>query len=700
MKPVVQPATWALGLAAIAALALVHADPWRRSDAATAYVSSRSAATRLLPELPEGVPTDLRLRIARGGSETTRVESLGADVAPGLWVYADAELVGPADPDALDGLWGSLRAATSLRAAVAQTEAGLGEGGRIGIAYGDIRVELLIGRATPDGVGVYGALAGSDELWVIERELGDIAAQRAEAWVARRPWVADVREVVAIEQGEARLDRGLDGIWRARTPAGSAMLSTAAVEARLGRLLAARLDPWSDRSAARDRPPWTRIVTTDGGGASLWLAGACAGEPGRVVLDRGLGRTGCIDARIAEPWPLPVGDAAPMGWLEARLAPHAYGRVLAIEQLAPVRSRLRREGGGWVIERRSGDRDEITSVREPEVFRWYEALHEARIDRVRSGPLTAADVELRIETDATVALRLRCQAAGDELLCARDDEPGFAVRVPVELAFTADTFTDRQLAELAPGEARALEIYGAGAARQSAHLDLGVWRLDAPAHPEGDAALDDQRIEELLAAISGARAQAWVATPSGEPERTVGIERMASEGASDTVVVAIWDGCIARVDAGRAAQLDDATCRALAVDLLVDAPLERAIEDALALAWQGRGPAIRLRRVDGRLVREDGEALGELARSFAELSQLRAVRLAAGDPPGVATRELAVEPRAGEPYVLELGEGWARVRGQTWFYVLAPAEADDAAIPEPSEEIPGDDDDPTEPAGL
>jgi hypothetical protein len=344
--------------------------------------------------------------------------------------------------------------------------------------------------------------------------------------------------------------------------------------------------------------------------------------------------------------------------------------VLAIEQSTPVRSRLRREGGGWVIERHVDDRDEVTSVREPEVFRWYEALHDARLDRDRPVARAAAPtVELRIETDSTVVLRLRCDRAGERWHCARDDEHAFAVMLPIELAFTADTFTDRQLATLPPGNARAVEIAGPKAVRQSVHLDLGVWRLDAPAHPEGDAVLDEERIESLLATIAGARAQSWVALPSGDPERTIRVEQVAGEGAA--IVVALWDGCIARVDEGPAAQLDDATCRALATDLLGDAPLQRGIEEALAITVKQRGTSIALRRDEGRLVREDGEPLGELARTLEGLSALRTVALRSGEPPGEATMELALEPRAGEPYVLEIGDGFARVKNQPWFYALA-----------------------------
>jgi len=63
------------------------------------------------------------------------------------------------------------------------------------------------------------------------------------------------------------------------------------------------------------------------------------------------------------------------------------------------------------------------------------------------------------------------------------------------------TFAERRLMAIDPGEARALEILpGSGeGVRQSVRLDLGVWRLDAPNHPDGNGALDEVRLETLLA---------------------------------------------------------------------------------------------------------------------------------------------------------------------------------------------------------
>jgi hypothetical protein len=46
-----------------------------------------------------------------------------------------------------------------------------------------------------------------------------------------------------------------------------------------------------------------------------------------------------------------------------------------------------------------------------------------------------------------------------------------------------------------------------------------------------------------------------------------------------------------------------------------------------------------------------------------------------------------VQPSIGEPYTLEVGDGWARVEGQPWFYVLALAPEDGSL----DEETPVDD---------
>lgn len=681
--------SWIWLLLALGSVVLVHRDPWRTAIESPTFVSSRSAAVRLFPDLPEGVPTDVVLEISGP-------EGLRARIEPGPrgpLVHGADELLGPADPEAVDGLWASLRAATTLRAVPTDTDAGLGERGRIAMQWGETRIEIVLGRPSPDGAGLYGAIVGeggdTSEVWVVERELGDIVDQGADAWAARRPLVADPAEIAEIEFADAKLVRGPDGLWRSTVGESVAIVQREAVEARLGRLLAARLDPWLPTPYARDdAPPWMRVTTLDGTSLGLWLRGACPQMPERVVIDRGEGRPGCVDARVVEPWPLP-GREGGRAWIERRLLPHAYGRVLSIEQVRPRPQTLRRQGGTWMIEADGG----VIELRETEVYRWYEAMFEARLDLEAKATGSTDDVELVITTDTTASLRLRCGRADDERrrTCRRDDEPLARVRIAVDPAFTAETFADRRLVELEPGQARAIEITGRDVVRQSAQLDLGVWRLDAPLHPEGDVALDELRLEELLGTLGAARAQSWTAVPSGDPDRVLRVERAAIRGQSAAIELQVWEGCIARVGQGRAARIDDGTCATLGRDLLGDAPLQHVIDEARELVLvEGGAAEIRLRRADGRLVREDGEPLGREREQLVAWSQLRAQRLRPGDPgtPHVAT--LAVVPTVGEPYTLEIGDGWARVAGQGWFYVLAPDEGAPAADEGDGGELPGD----------
>jgi len=683
----VVPKTWIwLGLAA-AAVALVHADPWERAGDDAVFVSSKSAATRLVPELPEGVPTDLDVEIAGPEGVRTRIES----GARGPMVHASRELVGPADPDALDGLWASLRAATTLRAVADDTDAGLGERGRITLRFGETRVEIVLGRESPDGAGLYGALADTNgrptgQLWVVERELGDIVDQGAEAWAARRAIVVEPEEVARVRFADAEVVRGQDGLWRSTVGDTTAIVQREAIEARLGRLLSARLDPWLTAPYAQgDAAPWLRITTVEGAELPLWLRGACPGVPDRVVVDRGEGRPGCIDARLVEPWPLP-GREGGLTWIEPRVLPHGYDRVLSIEQLAPVPQLLRRHGGTWVIETREGTSSAVLELRESEVFRWYRALYDARfvIDRPAAGTTDAVD--LRITTDTTEVVRLRCGAADEDGVrtCRRDDEPALAVRLAVDPAFVAETFADRRLVELDPGQAQAIEIAGRDVVRQSVHLDLGVWRLDAPLHPEGDAMLDELALEELLATLAGARAQEWTELPGGAPERVIRVERAQVRGQDGDVELQLWpargDTCVVQVGQGRAARVGEATCSALGRDLLLPAPLAHVFDDARAIVLHDGDDELRLVREDGRWLREDGSAPGRERERFTAWSLLRTQALRPGDPRGTPVATLDVQPTLGEPYTLEVGDGWARVVGQEWFYVLALAPEDDEPL--------------------
>lgn len=673
---IVQRSTWILLALALGSAVLVHRDPWAQGERAPAYVTNRGTQTRLLPDLPEGVPSDLQLELVRPGGIVTRIGP--SETHPGHWVWDDGASTGPADPDALDGLWSSLGGAITLRAADADTDAGLGEGGRIRVRATGIAFELALGRKTADGVGIYGALEGDTALWVVERQLADALAQTADAWVARRPLLVDVAEVTRIDFGDAMLERGEDRLWRSTVGTTRTLLSNTAVDARLGRLLGARMDPWRP-PFADDAPPWIQLHTATPEPYALWRGADCGS--GRIAIDRGAGLAGCIDARLLEPWPLPGKEGAGTTWIEPRLVPHDIGRVLRIEQRAPVAMTLRRDGGQWIIERRTDAGDEVTTIGDAEMHRWYGALHAARLRTDAPSLAIPSAIELVITTDSTEQIRLRCaEGTDDAMLCARDDEPAYPVVIDAELAFAPDTFADRQLVALSSGEARAIEIGGDRIVRQSAHLDLGVWRLDAPVHPEGDAALDEQRLESLLAVVSGLRAQSWVEAPSDPAPLQIRVERVPTEASAGAVVIERWPSCIVRIDGGRAARVGEGACRSLGEMLLVDAPLERAIEDARALEVRLGDRPFALRRDGALWVRVDGEPLGDVGDALRRWPLLRADALITGTPPGAATASLAVEPAAGEPYVLDVGEGWAQIRGESWFYALRKRENDD--VPE------------------
>ena len=679
--------TWILLALAIGSVALVHRDPWVDAERAPVYVTNRGAQTRLLPELPDGVPTDVQIELVRAGGVVTRI-------APdpdhgGHWVWDDATSTGPADPDALDGLWSSLGGAVTLRAADAGTDAGLGEGGRIRVRAAGIAFELVLGRKTADGVGVYGAIEGDGALWVVERQLADTLTHKAEAWVARRPLLVEVAQVERIDFADATLERGEDRLWRSTVGTTTTLLSNTAVDARLGRLLGARTDPWQPPfvDAANPGTPWIRLHTSATLPHQLWRGSSCA--QGRVGIDRGSGLAGCVDARLLEPWPLPGREGAGSAWIEPRLVPYEIGSVLRIEQRSPVAMTLRRDGGQWIIERRADAGDEITTIGLAEVHRWYGAVHAARLRTDTAADAVPSGIELVLTTDTTEQLRLRCGETPDGgMACARDDEPAYPVTIDAELGFSPDTFAARDLTSVSPGEARAIEIAGVGAVRQGAHLDLGVWRLDAPAHPEGDAALDEQRLEALVATVTGLRAQSWVEAPADAAAVQIRVELVPSEGRAGAVELELWPGCIVRVDGDKSARIGDGACRSLGEMLLVDAPLERAIEDATALEITLGATSFALRREGARWVRVDGEPLGDVGDALRRWPLLRADALVLGTPPGAAQASLAVEPAAGEPYVLEVGQGWARIRGEAWFYALSRRD-DDAADLDPNADAAG-----------
>lgn len=694
------PLTLGLFVAAAVATAWAHLDA-RRGDAARAtLVSTRSAAWRLLPELANSTSDGATVELWPAHGDPVRL----LPGARGHDVWLGDRVLGPADPEAMEGIWDSLRLATTVRAVDEASEAGLGDGGRIVIGLPDgagVRT-IALGRPAADGAGLYGAVEGGAEgtagLWVLEEELSLLVQQAPEAWLARRALVIEPAEVAVVRDGSLVIERGLDGLWRARLDDGaSVLLDRVAVETRIDRLVSARLDPLVDPGDDEGEPLLV-LEGQDGVDHALRRHGACPGRPDRVLVDRGPGRWGCLDAALVQPWPVPGRDVPdPGALLEPRLLPHEYGRVLRVELRVPAARVLSRYGGGWRIEEDAAGRTAVFDVSEPEVYRWYQALHEAEVSLAPAGepwPATPA-VELGLVTDSTVPLRLACTGT-EPLRCRRDDGPVVHVRskgLPA-LAFDLDAFAERRLTEVRADEVRAIEILpgpaGPEVVRQSLHFDLGVWRLDAPAHPEGDAALDSLRLEALLGTVGALRVDAWVDDAADvAAERRLRIERVPRRGQAPALEVELLPDCLVRVPGQRPGRLAEGACETLRQDLLVDVPLQRPIDRARKLEVTRGEATVRLDRKGAAWVDEDGGPATETNAWLAHLHERRATALVQAEPRGPRTWQLRVLPAEGTAFLLEGGDGWARIEGQGWYYRL-----EDEPEATPVDDEPGVEDEP------
>ncbi|MEM6991120.1 MAG: hypothetical protein AAF721_11500 [Myxococcota bacterium] len=689
----VRAGTWAMVAAAALAVGLAHADPWASSRVVAPLTSTQSASRRLLPTLTDVDVATATIELAPAvGSAVV----LQANPAGGHVLLEGDTVLGPADPEAVEGLWASLRMATTVRAVAEGTDAGLGAGGTIRLRWPGQQRELTLGQATADEAGVYGALSGGAEgtagVWVVENELALLLSQAPRAWLARRAVVADASHIEALAFADGpTVARGADGLWRD----GTALLDPHAIETRVERVLSARMDPLLDTPvdtpvdtpAGQDAAPWVTLTDIAGTAYTLATAGSCPGRSDRVVLVRGEGLTGCIDAALVGPWPWPQ-------LVDTRLSPHEYGAVQSIEQRTPTAGTLSRYGGGWRLEETLAGRPVATEVDEAEVFRFYTALHAAEVeviadagaqDRVAGLP---TEVDWIVRTEHGVAQPLRCWLIPptETRWCQRGEGPLLRVRTELPaLPVSAERFSDRRVvASLSVDDVRAVEILpgptlasDARTRRQSAHFDLGVWRLDAPEHPDGDDALDTTRLDALIAGVAGLRAAAWTSPPREDPLRIVRLEQVARSGLPDTVEVALHPGCIAVVAGRRAAEISESACRRLSADLLFDDPLSAWIDHAAALeVTQTGGATLALERVGGAWARADGVAMGTLLETLGAMQGWRAeaLRQTAGDDTAddEARFTLRVRPRQGAAFEVAVGETWAQVRGADFRYVGPP----------------------------
>ncbi len=667
-----RPEPLTLGLLVVATLSVVlaYADPWRVEDNGAPLVSNKSAARRIFPNLGEHDLVQASLEIQREGGPRVRLLP-GPDGRHQLFV--DDALLGFADADAVEGLWSSLRMATTLRAVPSGVTLG-GAVGSIEVVIGDERLHLIVGEKTSDGAGLYGTLVHENNVnWVIETELGAILEQDPEVWLTRRLLPVEPAGIDALAWGSRSLQRGEDGLWRVSRGQPAMLLSTAAVETRLDRLFNAEVSPLLSREtvAEADLQDWLTVTESDGRQHVLRLAGECPDHPELRLCDRGPGLLGCIRRQLVEPWPLTDAEA---GMVEPQLIPYAYGRILAVEQRRPSARRLRRFGGGWMIEELG---EPAIDVAETEVYRWITALSTSAV--ALDPRELVASVELVVESDSGVRMMLRCGQAEDAWLCQRDEGPTLRLvrAAALDLDFSAETFADRRMLALEAGEARGVEILpgpGSDTVRQSVRQDLGVWRLDAPAHPDGNGALDEVRLETLIATFGSLRADAWVDVPDSPISRTLRVERTPIRGQSSELVLDLYPQCIAHVPGNaRSARLSSEACAILNDDLLFNDPLRYWIGRARTIeAIEGESTTI-LRQSSGGTWGVDGDAPeGSADRWSNDLrawDSWRSASLRRGTPKDVAPLQLHIRRVDGITISAEIGPDWLRLRGRDWYYV-------------------------------
>lgn len=667
-----RPEPLTLGLLVVATLSvlLAYADPWRAEDNGALLVSNKSAARRLFPNLGEHDLAQASLEIQREGGPRVRLVP-GPDGRHQLFV--DDALLGFADADAVEGLWSSLRMATTLRAVPSGVTFD-GAAGSIEVMIGDERLHLIVGEKTGDGAGLYGTLVHENNAnWVIETELGAILQQDPEAWLTRQLLPVEPGGIDALAWGSRSLERGEDGLWRVIRGQPAMLLSTAAVETRLDRLFNAEISPLLPREtvAEADLQDWLTVTEADGRQHVLRLAGECPEHPELRLCDRGPGLLGCIRRQLVEPWPLTDAEA---GMVEPQLIPYAYGRILAVEQRRPSARRLRRFGGGWMIEELG---EPAIDVAEAEVYRWITALSTSAV--ALDPRELVASVELVVESDSGVRMMLRCGQAKDAWLCQRDEGPTLRLvrAAALDLDFSAETFADRRMLAIEAGEARGVEILpgpGSDTVRQSVRQDLGVWRLDAPDHPDGNGALDEVRLETLIATFGSLRADAWVDVPNSAITRTLRIERTPVRDQASELVLDLYPECIAHVPGdARSARLSAEACAILNDDLLFNDPLRYWIGRARTIeAIEGESTTI-LRQSSGGTWGVDGDAPeGSADRWSNELrgwDSWRSASLRRGAPKNTAPLQLRIRRVDGITISAEIGPGGLRLRGRDWYYV-------------------------------
>lgn len=673
---------------ATVAVVLAWADPFAKTDETVLLVNNRSGARRVFPTLVDADPSRATIELQAPGQPLLRIVP-----APdgGHQLMREGTLLGPVSAEGFDGLWSSLRLATATRKTGGDKGLGIGQRGVIRISLPDSNLTLSFGDATTGG-GVYAAFETDGQPWVVEAELSSLLDQQPLTWLS--PWLVPVEpeRVMGLAWGdELVLGRGNDGFWRTRSGVAPALLSAEAVDFRLRRLLRAKLDPFIERDAvaAESLRPWLVVTTLDGASQALLVGGECPGQPDRRLVDRGPGLLGCVPATLFERWPVHDPDAA---MIEARLVPHDYGRIVALDleggsgsEDGPGRQLIRRSGEWFYAEADAG----LVPVAEEEVRRWFTALGRLEVALASAAvgddlpgpeqdPPFEPDWVLGVHADSGEIVRVSCRLGESPVRCVRDGGPPLRVlgQVPRNLAFDIETFADRRLVNIGAGEVRALEILpptgSSRTVRQSVHADLGVWELDAPVHVDDSGAIDQVRLEAVLWALRQLRAEAWVEAPSEAPLRRLSVEVVPIQGLRRTVDVALYPDCIVEVEGHGSAAIARAPCAALSEDIFFDDPLrfwlERSRSVEIADAREQRRSF--LRRRDEQFVTDEGGLIGdeELAERLVGWINWRSAGLRAGEPATALEWSLDIRRDFGPPAQVELGRGWVRLRGADWYY--------------------------------
>ena len=688
-------------LVAMLSVVLVLSDPLANRDHSGEFVSIRADQRRVFPGLGDFALSEASIEIQPARGSVVRIV-----VTPeGHQVVSGDDVLGPADAHALEGLWSALRMATTMRGVDDTSGIRAGVGGSLRVRVSGEVFTVEFGDALPGDSGRYAniVVGRESEAWVVESDFIWPVAESPESWISRGLVQLDAEEVMSITWAEAlRLQRGADQLWRVMDGGAPAILSSEAIQARLERVLSTPLDPMISRSELEDPSwsPWLLIgVGEQEETRGFSLGGPCPGEEETAMLvDRGPGVVGCIPNALIDPWR--VEDPAE-GFLESQLVPVEYGRVLRIRQQSPAELVLERASGGWAL-RASAEDAAPTRVSEGEVYRWFSRLRAVRITGWPEGGAAKvrSEYQIVIEGDRGVNYRLDCgRVDGGGVACRRDGGPlHLAVGATADpFLFDQTTFEDKTLVDIRPMDVRELELSADGGvpggdeknprARTSVRSDFGAWRLDAPEHPDLDAALDHVRLEQLVTTLSSLRAIAWGPSELGDVERTItlGVAGSGAEGPRK-IEIALGGGCRCRVDGGRVAVLDARTCAALSGEVLFDDPARGWLREASSVEW-GEGADVVIARREGDawdVDARDPRRATDMESLLRRLENWRSERIVAVDEGASFGQRVVLRRDSGVDVTLGVSEVRVHVAGQPWAYegAVMPPSSDEEGPPE------------------